>query len=347
MRVLVAEDSLTARQLLVAVLEEDPELQVVGQAGNGVEAVALTKSLRPDLVTMDLHMPLLDGFEATKQIMIEAPTPIVIVSASEQVGEVKLAMHALRVGALTVLEKPVSPAAPEFAELCATLRSTVKALAYVKVVRRWRERTTAEVALAPRPEPVAGVRLVALAASTGGPAVLQRLLGELPGTFPVPIAVVQHIARGFVPGFVAWLNTGCPLQVRLAHDGEALLPGHVYLAPEEHHLGVTEALRAHLTTSPPVGGFRPSATQLFASAAQHLGGQVVAAILTGMGNDGVEGLVALRRAGGIVLAQDEASSVVYGMPGAAVAAGAVHEVLPVSRLAERIHDLVHRGGGQR
>jgi two-component system chemotaxis response regulator CheB len=336
--VLVAEDSPTARALLVAILAGDPELCVVGEARDGVEAVALTQKLRPHVITMDLRMPRLDGFEATKEIMITAPTPIVIVTASAAQGEVEVAVHALRAGAVYVLPKPEGPGSPDFARSAAQLVSIVKAMARVKVVRHWRPRPERppRVVVAGRPRGP----LVAVAASTGGPATLQQLLGALPADLPAPLLVVQHITRGFTAGLAAWLNTVSGLHVKLAEEGEPLLPHTVYLAPDDRHLGVTAEGRVAVSAEPAVGGFRPSGTYLFESVARSHGPAVVAVILTGMGDDGVAGLQAVRRAGGRILAQDEASSVVFGMPGAAVAAGLPDFVGAPDALARRMTELV-------
>ena len=341
-RVLVAEDSPTARALLVALLASDPEITVVGEARDGVEAVALTQALRPDVVTMDLRMPRLDGFEATKEIMITAPTPIVIVTASMLARDVEISMHALKAGALTVLPKPKGPQDPAFEEDARQLVAQVKAMAQVKVVRHWRPtsapaRPEAEPA---RPRPAPRGRVVALAASTGGPAALHRLLAALPADFPVPLLAVQHITHGFLGGLVDWLNKASGPRVKVAEDGEPLAPSTVYVAPDDRHLGVTPHEAVALARTPPVGGFRPSGTSLFEAVARVYGAAAVAVVLTGMGDDGVEGLRALRRAGGRVLAQDEKSSVVFGMPGAAVAAGVVDQILPLEDIPRRLVELV-------
>jgi two-component system chemotaxis response regulator CheB len=345
-RVLVAEDSPTARALLVAILAGDPEIQVVGEARDGTEAVELTRKLRPDVVTMDVRMPGMDGLEATKEIMITAPTPIVIVTASYLAREVETSMHALRAGALAVLAKPPGPESPAFEEAARQLIANVKAMSQVKVVRHWRP--------AARDEPVPtgrerrrGVllrgcgKLVAVAASTGGPAALHQLLGDLPGDFAAPVLVVQHITAGFVHGLADWLDKSGRLRVKVAVDGERLAPGTVYLAPDNCHLGVA-GHRVALATGPPVGGFRPSGTFLFVSAAAVYGAGLVAVILTGMGEDGVAGLRAVEAVEGCVIAQDEKSSVIYGMPGAAVAAGVVDLVLPLEAIAPRLRELVAR-----
>jgi two-component system chemotaxis response regulator CheB len=344
-RVVVAEDSLTVRELLVEILGSDPEMKVVGQAKNGAEAVELTARLKPDLVTMDIHMPVMDGFEATKEIMVQAPTPILIVSSSLSGRDVELSLNAMRAGALMVLAKPDDPQSARFDGRRDELVAMAKAMARVKVVRRWAPDSRAvRPAAAPRVAgPPVPVRLVAIAASTGGPAVLQRILATLPRDFAAPVVVVQHIAAGFTEGLADWLSASCNLRVKVAEHGEPLLKRSVLLAPDNRQLGVSADGRAVVADAPPVNGFRPSGTYLFASASRAYGASLAAVILTGMGSDGVEGLKAVRAAGGRVLAQDEASSVVYGMPGEAVAAGVVETVLAVDAIAPRLAELVAGG----
>jgi two-component system chemotaxis response regulator CheB len=343
-RVLVAEDSATTRELLVLILKSDPGMEVVGEAKNGAEAVALTKRLHPDVVTMDIRMPLLDGFEATKQIMVECPTPIVIVSASVDGREVEVSINALRVGALTVIAKPDGPSAPNFAELSRQFLATVKAMSQVKVVRRWPDRQVRLPSPSPRgPDAPPRPRVMAIAASTGGPAALCQVLSELPGNFPIPVLVVQHIAPGFLAGFASWLNTNLSLKVKVAEDGEEAAARTIYLPPDDRHLGFEHG-RLSISTAPPIGGFRPSATFLFETTARAFGSATLAVVLTGMGQDGVDGLRAVRAAGGQVIGQDEASSVVYGMPGAAARAGVVDLVLPLKDIAARILRAMQEGG---
>ncbi len=346
-RVLVADDSPTTRALLTGILTSDPELQVVGEARNGVEAVELTRKLRPDVVTMDIRMPHLDGFEATKEIMITAPTPIVIVTASVAVHDVEVSMHTLRAGALAILPKPPGPGAPGFEAAAQELVNQIKAMSQVKVVRHWRQPAPASRDEGRRPKaerkPGADLpraRVVAVATSTGGPAALHRLLSDLPGDFPPPVLVVQHITAGFTAGLADWLNKVSGLHVKIAEDGEALAAHTVYLAPDDRHLGVSPRGKVALSAAPPVGGFRPSGTYLFESVARVYGAAAVAVILTGMGDDGVAGLRAVRQAGGRVIAQDEKSCVIFGMPGCAIAAGLADVVLPLDNMAARLAELV-------
>ncbi|HEX2091856.1 MAG TPA: chemotaxis-specific protein-glutamate methyltransferase CheB [Longimicrobiaceae bacterium] len=339
-RVLVAEDSPTVRELLVSILESDPGITVVGQARNGREAVEMTARLRPDLVTMDIHMPLLNGFEATKAIMIETPTPIIIVSSRASREEIDLSLNATRAGALMVMPIPDSPRSERFDELRTQLVAMVKAMAQVRVVRRWGPKSHARKPLSSGDAPTAPNALVAIAASTGGPAALQRILMDLPRAFPAPILVVQHIAPGFVHGLARWLGASCDLRVKVAEHGEPLNRGTIYIAPDDHHLGVRQAGRIELSDLPVIDGFRPSANHLFETAGSVYGASLVAVILTGMGRDGVEGLRTVHMLGGCVIAQDRASSVVFGMPNEAVQAGVVDMVLPVHRIASRLVTLM-------
>lgn len=332
-RVLVADDSPTARHLLVSLCERDPDITVVGQAGDGLEAVALTRSLRPSLVLMDVHMPRMDGLEATKTIMRESPTPIIMVTAGTAHRDVEASLSAIRLGALTVVPKPCGPGVAGFDQAATRLTSMIKALSDVRVVRR-------RVGTTPPPTdgltPTSRPRLVAVAASTGGPPAVCRFLQCLPADLPVPVVVVQHLVVGFMPGLVDWLRLEVPFHVAQAQDGERLRAGTVYLAPDDRHLEVTTDLRARLADGVPVAGFRPSASALFSSLARSVGRGAVAVVLTGMGSDGLEGARALRAAGGRVLAQDEESCAVYGMPRAVTQAGLSDVVGPVEELAAHV-----------
>lgn len=342
-RVLIAEDSHTTRDLLVSILSADPEIEVVAEANNGIEALELTRELRPDVVTMDIQMPRMDGLEATKRIMVEAPTPIVIVSASVDDAQVEVSMHALRAGAVSVLPKPNGPGSVKFNDMARQFVSTVKAMSQVKVVRHWTQCPSAALlrrAVSARPAPLARPRMVAIGASTGGPAALQRLLSELPGNFDAPILVVQHIASGFVAGLAAWLNTSSALLIKVAEHGEQLEPGTVYISPDDQHLTVSHRATVALSDEAPIGGFRPSASALFKSVADHIGAAAVAVILTGMGSDGIDGLREVRRRGGTIVAQDEASSVVFGMPAAAIASGLADSVVPLIHIASLLEELL-------
>lgn len=354
-RILVVEDSPTARALLVEMISQAEDLRVVGEAKNGIEGIEMARQLRPDLITMDIQMPGLDGFEATKRIMVECPTPIVLIS-SLNVTDVQISMDALRAGALAVLPKPAGPASPDYEQSCRHLAVTIRTMARVRLVRRKAERlpgspTPAVSSPPPRPEASAEAprlsvptrprpRVIAMAASTGGPAAYFRILSELPESWPLPVLLVQHIAHGFSDGFAKWLDEGTALRVKVALNGESLRPGTVYLAPDDHHLTVSERSTVVLTKEAPVHGFRPSGTTLFESVARVYGASAVGVILTGMGNDGVSGLKNLKTAGGLVVAQDEASCDIFGMPAAAIKAKCVDVVLPLTLISAHLRSLV-------
>ena len=340
-RALVVDDSPTSRRLLVEILRADAGIEVVGEAGDGLQALLMVKRLCPDIVTMDVQMPILDGFAATKRIMVEAPTPILIITGVDP-RSLAVSLEAVRVGALAVQAKPGDPLGPNFEDQARDLVRQVKAMSRVKVVRHYEtERRVSLSPVAPRnaADDVAA-QVIAIAASTGGPAAIHQILSELPAWFPLPILVVQHISRGFSPGFADWLDKASPLRVKLAAEGEALSGGTAYIAVDERHLGVTAAGRVHLSAAAPVGGFRPSGTVLFESVAAGFGKSAVAVILTGMGRDGVDGLRAVRNAGGRTFAESERSAVVIGMPGAAVTAGLADIVLPIDQIANAMVGLV-------
>lgn len=328
-RVVVADDSAVARHLLVTLCERDPDIMVVGEARDGAQAVQLTARLRPSLVLMDVNMPGMDGLEATKTIMRDTPTPIIMVTGGTASHDVEAALAAVRVGALTLLPKPVAPGVDGFEQSARRLTEMVKALADVKVIRR-------RIGVSRRAPTPGTSRIVAVAASTGGPPAVCRFLQSLPRDLPVPVVVVQHLVSGFLPGLVDWLRSEVPFHVAAATPDQCLEGGTVYLAPDGWHLQVTADLKAQFTDDPPMAGFRPSASVLFASLAHSVGNGTTAVVLTGMGDDGLEGARAVHAAGGRVLVQDEASCVVYGMPKAVAAAGLAHHVGPVEDLARHV-----------
>jgi two-component system, chemotaxis family, protein-glutamate methylesterase/glutaminase len=337
-RVVVAAGSAAVRGRIAEAVAGDPEISVVPSAASLNDVVEVTKRTNPDIVILGIGPSHEDVFDATKQVMIEAPTPIAIVADAEDAHQVEIAMKALKAGALTVLALPgASPGPTEVARR--TFSADVKAMSQVKVVRHWRRPEARPSATTP----MRGGKVIAIAASTGGPAALQRILSELPVDFPSPILVVQHISVGFVQGLADWLHSSCALKIKTAVQGDILEPSTVYLAADGHHLGVTEAGAIALSDQGPIGGFKPSANFLFESVAQAFRTRAVGVILTGMGRDGVEGLRTLRRLGGHIVAQDEASSIVFGMPGTAISAGIVNTVSPLSDIPTRLSALVNGG----
>jgi two-component system, chemotaxis family, protein-glutamate methylesterase/glutaminase len=346
-RVLVCDDSLVAREMLTEILGSDAEIQVVGVCRDGQDAVAKAAELAPDLVTMDIHMPGLDGVRATEQIMAYTPTPILVVSSSVHGEGVGRAFDALEAGALEVMRKPEPAEWADMARIGRRMIRTVKILARVQVVRHPKGRRVArvaggEVGAGGARKRGPGISLVAIGSSTGGPTALSSVLGALPAKLPVPVVVAQHIAEGFVPGLVEWLAGACSIVVRAAEDGEELAPGYAYFAPTGANL-VVRGSAVHFAERAPRQLYVPSADDLFASVAAEHGHHAVGVLLTGMGTDGAKGLKALRETGATTIAQDEASSVVWGMPRAAVEAGAASEVLPVSAIGPRVAAIVGSG----
>lgn len=345
-KVLIVDDSATARRVLGEIISADPNLEVVGFAQDGHEAIAMTKQLKPDVITMDIHMPGMDGLEATKEVMIESPTPIVIVSANPGARQVENTMQALRAGALTVLLKPVGPQAANFSALSKELVSTLHAMADVMVIRHRRRcvpppETRTNPPSQTQISSVSGrLRVIAIVASTGGPPALAKVLGQLPADFPVPIVVVQHIVPSFLPGFTSWLDSVVPMRLEIASDHQRMQGATIYVAPPGRHLGVTATLRLRLSDAPPIDGFRPAGSYLFASLADSFAKDSVGVILTGMGRDGVDGLKQLRLAGGYTVAQDESTSVVYGMPRVAVEEHAADAVVPLDQIGNHLLQLV-------
>jgi two-component system chemotaxis response regulator CheB len=334
-RVVVVDDSTTARELLVTLLQNADGIQVVGAASNGAQAIRLTKRLRPDVVTMDVFMPGMDGLAATRHIMREVPTPIVIVTATLMRDDMDLTFEALRAGALTALRKP-GLADPE---TCAQVVQAVQLMADVPVVRRWDRDKRPSQRVQPVEPPALSkddsrrVQIVGIASSTGGPAALAAVLGPLTADFPAPILVVQHVTHGFTRGLADWLDGTTELRINLASHGEKPQRGTVLLAPEDYHMRVNTRGVVELCKEPPYKGLRPSANYLFHSLAQAYGSRALGIVLTGMGDDGAEGMEALYRAGGMTIAQDEASCVVYGMPREAIVRNAVDLVLSLNQIA--------------
>ena len=347
-RVLVVDDSLTARKHIVEVLASDPGFEVVAEAADGREAIELVGKHKPDVITMDMMLPVMTGLAATEWIMAYCPTPIVVVSGSMNRGEVFRTYDAIAAGAVEVLPKP--DAELNGAAWAAKLISILRIASRIKVVTHVRARLSRSPAssggigpTAPPPS-TAGVSLVTLGASTGGPGAVRRVLMDLPASFSVPILLVLHIGAPFDVALADWLDAQSPHRVGFAVDGERLLdrPPRVLLAPAGRHMSLSQG-RIRLDAGPERHSCRPSIDVLFESIAAEVGSSAAAVLMTGMGRDGADGLLAIRRAGGHTIAQDEASSVVYGMPRAAAEIGAASSILPLEAIGPALARIVKRG----
>ncbi len=331
---LIVDDSSVQRQVLARLLTRNSDIEVMGMASNGFEAVRAVARLKPDVVTLDDRMPVMSGLEAARQIMRETPTPIVMISAASGDDAQRLAQEALAIGVLSVQDKrALSSSEPRAVDELVRL---VKSMAEVRVVRRRREPTREDQL--PSVPGLSGLELaapeiVAIGASTGGPQTLRQVLCGLPANFPLPIVVVQHTTAGSANTLVDWLGSTARMPVCIAEDGQSIQGPGVYIAPSGHHL-VVRGRRLALEDGPPVSLHRPSATMLFRSVAAAYGKRSIGVLLTGMGDDGATGLLELRAAGALTIAQDESSSIVFGMPAEAIRIGAAEHILPPDRIAD-------------
>lgn len=341
-KVLIVDDSVVHRNYLTYILSSDSEIQVVGQAANGREALDFLKFNQPDVITMDIYMPEMDGFEVTRRIMETKPLPIVIVSAVWDPMEVEKTFKAMEVGAVSLLEKPAGIGNPNSEKNAAELIAIVKQAAVAKVVRIRSRRISASapVTIPPSQRTQCGIEVVVLGASTGGPAAIQQFLTGLPRDFPLPILIVQHISSGFTRGFVEWLNESSPLQVYVATQGEHIRGGHVYVAPEECQMGVKDRRIIKLREDPPEHFMRPSASYLFRSVLKAFSKATAGILLTGMGIDGAAELKLIKDAGGVTFAQDHDSSIIHGMPGEAIRLGGADYVLPPRDIGSMLTSVV-------
>lgn len=339
-RILLATSRIDLQELLERATRADMATQLLAVARNGSEAVTMARQLLPDVVAVDLRLDE-DIAEAVMEIMVSAPAPIVMVSREDGIELGARSDRALEAGALAVIRAPSAADGRLDTASAEKFLSTIKAMAQVKVVRQWRRKAAG----APRTDPVAPVApaaritpigIVGIAASTGGPAAIRSILMKVSAAFPAPILVVQHMSNGFIDGVAASLDATVPMRVKVAADGERLRPGTVYLAPDGYQLGVSGRSRIRVADDAPVDGFKPSGSYLFDSIARAFKDESLAVVLTGMGNDGTEGLRLLRKAGGKAIAQDETSSIVFGMPKSAIAAGLVDHVLPLDSIAAKI-----------
>lgn len=347
-RVLIADDSILARDLIKAILSTDSDIVIAGEAKNGAEAVAMTASLKPDIVTMDIEMPVMNGLDAIEQIMAKSAVPILVVTTR---GDAHTAYSAISRGALDLIQKPDVnlEVAMEFISKVKLL-SKVRVLTHIKGKRPQIEQQQEFSGATKMPRPAmtsTSNKIVAIASSTGGPDALSVILSGLPETFPCPIVIAQHISDGFVPGMVDWFKKITRLQVKMGASGDELKPGSVYVSPSESHMTVGKNGRIALEERQPSDIFRPSCDRLLLSVADVFGQRSIGVILTGMGNDGALGMQKIKQCGGITIAQDEKTSIVFGMPKVAIETGCIDTVLPIQEIGRGLTDILTSQSGKR
>ncbi|MBI3585024.1 MAG: chemotaxis-specific protein-glutamate methyltransferase CheB [Nitrospinae bacterium] len=338
-RVLITEDSPTIAEIIRMTLTKDKEIQVIGWAKNGKECIEMVNRLKPNVITMDIRMPIMDGFEATKEIMAKSPTPILVFSASIN-DDLNVAFNALKFGALDVLEKPrILTAGKSSDDMAEVLIQRIKVVSRVRPFKKIFKPTPLDYKKY-RPKRISisadGDGILVIGASTGGPPVLNYILSKLHPKFPLPILVTQHISQGFMEGLITWLQDECPLKIKIGEDNETVERGSVYFAPDNYHMGITIDKKIFLNNTPPISGHRPSVDFLMESSASAYGEHCMGIILTGMGRDGAKGMMAIRNEGGFTLSQDEESSVIFGMPKVAIESGAVMKVCNIEQIPDEI-----------
>lgn len=341
-RVLVVEDSPTARELLVYAFDSTPDMRVVATAKDGQEALSAVLKAQPDVVTMDIHMPRMDGLDATRRIMRESPVPIVIISSTLD-SEAAASFRALEAGALAFVPRPAGPNDPMHRRAITELVQTVRLMSEVKVVRRY-------TGMTPRAKLCAGegldqthdIRIIAIGASTGGPPAILELINALPKPGIAPILIVQHMAVGFIESFGGWMKEATGHAVHVAAEGETTLPGHIYIAPDEHHMGIDRQGRLTLSKAAPEYGLRPAVSYLFRTVRETYGAGAAAVLLSGMGKDGAKELLDLKHAGSLTFAQNQDSALVFGMPGEAVKLNAARYVMEPTRIGAMLAAMTER-----
>jgi two-component system chemotaxis response regulator CheB len=359
-KILIVEDSPVALIILKRIFASSEEIEVVGTAINGLEGLELIPKLQPDVICTDLHMARMNGLEFTQEVMLNYPRPILVISASVQEKDTANVFKLLEAGAVDVFPKPETGLKSDYERLRQELINKVKVLSGVKVFTLHRNRRNYEeqkqkqidnklIKITPegkltkayaKPSSLlvtpyqrgSTIKLVAIGASTGGPQALQTILTEFPPNFPVPTICVQHISEGFLDGLVNWLNSQLRIKVKIASSGELLQAGVIYFPPEGHHLEVSSNGRCICSATATVGGHRPSISVTLNSVAKQYGSKAAGVLLTGMGRDGADGMLAIARAGGLTIAQNEVTSVVFGMPKEAIALGAAQHILPIDAI---------------
>jgi two-component system chemotaxis response regulator CheB len=339
-RLLIVDDEKVVQDFLYHLFTSDTKIQVVGVASSGEQAIEYAKTLEPDVITMDVHMPGMDGYETTRKIMMNSPTPIVIVSESMTIREEVNVFRSLEAGALAVIHRPSAGDDPESEMSRKELIQTVKVMSNVRIRRRSdltrKEEEGASIMTNPSQNFQSRVEIVAIGASTGGPLALQKILSMLPHNLPVPVLIVQHISTGFTKSLKEWLSITSGIMLKIAEEGELLSPGIGYLAPDHFNMGITRGMRIKLYRKPEGIEVDTSINQLFHSVSQVAGLNAMGVLLTGIGIDGTESLKAMKENGALTIVQNQSSSLVFDMPGEALRIGAADLSLSPEEIAEII-----------
>jgi two-component system, chemotaxis family, protein-glutamate methylesterase/glutaminase len=343
-KVLLVEDSPVAVEILLRIFKSSSEIEVVGTAYNGKEALDLIPKVEPQVICTDLHMAGMDGLELTKQVMARYPRPILVISNSVQSDDPQNIFKLLQAGAVDILPKPMTGMPSDYNRIKQHLITRIKVLSGVKVFTRALPKTAPTEVTKPIAASdnltkrrslkiTAPVKVVTIGSSTGGPQALQKVLAPLPANFPVPILCTQHISKGFLQGLVDWLSSECKVKCKIAQTGESPVAGTVYFAPDDYHLELNSLGKVLFRSCETVDGHCPSVTVMFKSVAKFYKQGTLGILLTGMGKDGATGMQTIAQAGGTTIAQDEDSCIVFGMPKEAIALGAVHSILPIQDIA--------------
>ena len=339
-RVLLVEDSQVTLVILKRILNSSPQIEVVGEARTGLEALELIPKIQPDVICTDLHMPKMDGLEFTSEVMVLHPRPILVISSWVQEVDSPHVFQLLEAGALDIFPKPSAGLSIEDKLLNQELINKIHILSGVKVFKKKRKSSSAQCLETFSPKSYCQPKIIVIGASTGGPQAINELLAQLPSNFPIPVICIQHICLGFLQGFIDWLSASCRLPIQIAKPGDTPKSGTIYFPPEQQHLELDEQGRFICSHSPPFDGHRPSVTVTFQSVAKSYGRATVGILLTGMGRDGAEGMRCIAQAGGLTIAQDETTSVIFGMPKEAIDLGAAKLVLPIHAIAPKLLELV-------
>lgn len=340
-KVLIVDDSRVARAMLTHIIESDPDLKVAGYAENGEIALQWLQKEDCDVITMDIHMPVINGFEVTKKIMETKPLPTIIISSGYDSHDNHMAFKAIEAGALAILEKPVGIYDVSYSQMAKEIIHTIKMVSGIKLLTRHPRIHLNENKNFLKTAPKLSVKAIGIGASLGGPLAIAKILEDLPASFPIPIFIVQHIAAGFTEDFIRWLQNRAKLKIYLAKHGELAQPGCVYIAADVCQMGIKKGdiINLDYTT---LHGIQPSVGHLFKSLAETYGAQCIGVILTGMGRDGAEELLLMKQKGAYTIAQDEESCLMFGMPKEAILINAAQQIVPLNLIASTLIRLVEK-----